>query len=166
MVLVPGGRIGAFGDEGADVGAWMAIEGIVIGVGSGDFLGVSATASGSTIESVCVAVDTTSVCTTGDRVAFSAGIGILGVGGGLSGSTVCTELDVVVQISGLIWRGGLEAKGTETRFRLWFASISAAVDENSPDFIGTDGSIVCDAASTMTSFVGEGGGDGCTPVSI
>jgi hypothetical protein len=57
-VLVPGGRIGALGDEGADVGACMAIEGTDIGAGGGGLVGFSGTNSGSIGESVCVAVDT------------------------------------------------------------------------------------------------------------
>jgi hypothetical protein len=144
----------------------MAIEGTKIGAGGGGLVGFSGTNSGSIGESVCVAVDTSWIWETVDKSTLSDATGILGVGGGLRGwSTVCTELDVVVQISGPTCTGTLEVKGTETRFRLWFASISAAVDETSFGFIWIDGSIVCDVASTMTSLVGDGGGDGCTPVS-
>jgi len=79
---------------------------------------------------------------------FSDGTGILGVGGGLRGrSTVCTELDVIIDVPESVWDGGIEFKGTETRFRLWFASISAAVDGTSLDLCCTGGSTVWDAAS-------------------
>ena len=97
---------------------------------------------------------------------FSDGAGILGVGGGLRGrSTVCTELEVIMHTPELAWGGGLEFQGTETRFRLWFASISAAVDGKSFDLTCAGGSTVWDAASTKVGFIGDAGGDGCTPVS-
>ena len=46
MVFVPGGRIAALGDEGADVGACIAIEGIGIGAGGVALLDNSVGASG------------------------------------------------------------------------------------------------------------------------
>ena len=91
---------------------------------------------------------------------------IFGVSGGLNGwSTVCTELDVIKQGVGLTPGEGLGLNGTETRFRLWFASISAMVDELSFGFICGVVSDVCDEASIITGRVGDDGGDGCTPVS-
>ena len=69
------------------------------------------------------------------RSACSEGTGILGVGGGLKGSTVCTELDFMMHVSEVTWGVELALTGTETRFRLWLASISAAVDAQSFSFI-------------------------------
>jgi hypothetical protein len=37
-VFVPGGRIGSFGEDGAEEGAWIAIDGIVMGGGGGVFV--------------------------------------------------------------------------------------------------------------------------------
>jgi hypothetical protein len=165
-VLVPGGRIGALGEEGADVGAWIVIDGIEIGAGGGALFGIPGEVSGSAGNSVWVAVDTSSFWKTGDEGTWSEGNAIFGVGGGLSGrSTVCTELEIIVQVAELILDGGLELNGTEARFRLWFASISAAVDAASFNFICTGDSIVCDEASIIAGRVGDGGGDGWMPVS-
>ena len=46
IVFVPGGKIGSLGELGAEVGAWIAIEGIEIGIGGGARFGGGVTACG------------------------------------------------------------------------------------------------------------------------
>lgn len=95
-VFVPGGRIGSLGDVGADVGAWMAIEGIEIGTGGGARLGGGGLAWGSSIVSVWVEADATSALKVGVIGVSTIGLTTVGVAGGLKGcSTVWEEVDVI-----------------------------------------------------------------------
>jgi hypothetical protein len=91
MVLVPGGNLASLGEEGAESGAWMAIDGMVIGAGRIICFTVKFAFSGCSAGSVCVEEDTSSVLNTSDTgVAGNSCVGamIVGVGGGLRGSTV------------------------------------------------------------------------------
>jgi hypothetical protein len=166
-VLVPGGRIGALGDEGAEDGAWIAIEGIEIGAGGGALLGSSGVSIVACSGSVCVDVDTTWVSKMGERGGCVTGDIIVGVAGGLRGcSTVWTEVDVVEEGTRLTLSGAVGcSRAAETRFRRWFASMSALDDKASLDLLCKETSKVCDEDSTMVGRVGDGGGDGCTPLS-
>jgi hypothetical protein len=64
-VFVPGGRIGSFGDDGAEEGAWMVMDGMVMG-GGGVFL-----------------------------LSVGGSCGLLSIGGscGFSGASVCVEAE-------------------------------------------------------------------------
>jgi hypothetical protein len=103
ILFVLCGRIGSLGDGGADVGAYIAMDGIDIGTGGGARFGgdveISAIVGGvSASGSVCVEMDATSGLNIADRGV--SGTAIVGVAGGLSGgSTVCEELEDVVFVT-------------------------------------------------------------------
>jgi hypothetical protein len=50
--------MGSLGEDGAEEGAWIAIDGIAIGVGGGALLGSDGVSLGFSIGSVCVEIDT------------------------------------------------------------------------------------------------------------
>jgi hypothetical protein len=57
-VLVPGGRIGSLGEDGAEDGACIAIDGIAMDAGGEALLFSLGVSLGSSIDSVCVDIDT------------------------------------------------------------------------------------------------------------
>ena len=57
---MPGGRMGSFGEAGAEVGACIAIDGIKMGTGGGARFGVGGMLLGSSTVSVWVDADATS----------------------------------------------------------------------------------------------------------
>ena len=133
-LFVPGGNIGSLGDEGVDVGACIAIEGIDIGIGGAARVGGASIGldtpldSTYSIGSVCVVTDLHEDREADGKDTSSNDVSILGVAGGLRGGSLLWEdADVTNRGIGAGW--GVPTDGlaimADTRFFLWLASTSA-----------------------------------------